>query len=298
MEIAEIRAFVAVARERSFSLAARKLFRTQPTVSMAVRKLEREVGVRLLDRSGRGVRPTPSGEIFLADVGPLLEAWEASRMRVRESADGVPWGNVRVAGEEAAILYLLAGPLRAYLKRCPQVEPILRCGEPAEAAKALRSGEVDFCIGSFSPSPAEFEYRPFARNDRMLIAPRTLSLPRGGRLTVSRLAAFPLILPLRGSPLRQHIERAFEKAGAAPRAVLEASSWETVKQYVGLGLGIAIVPGFCLQRTDRRLTARSARQLFGQDIYGLLFKRGRALSAAAHQLAREIHTGFPVSRGA
>ena len=72
MEIQQARVFLAVAREGSFSAAARRLYRTQPTVTMAVQKLERELGARLFERVGHGVRLTRAGRLFMESVGPLV----------------------------------------------------------------------------------------------------------------------------------------------------------------------------------------------------------------------------------
>jgi DNA-binding transcriptional LysR family regulator len=69
---------------------------------------------------------------------------------------------------------------------------------------------------------------------------------------------------------------------------LEAGGWEAIKRYAGLGLGIGVVPDFCLDPADRRLAARPARHLFGQITYGIVTKRGREVSPAARALAEEI----------
>lgn len=294
MEISQARAFLAVASEGGFSAAARRLYRTQPAITMAVQKLEREVGDELFERAGRGVRLTRAGQVLRENLGPLMEQWEAVRGRLRDALDPVPQGTVRIGADEAAALYLLAGPLRAFLKDFPGVEPAIRCLGARETVAALRGGEIDFGVAPVSSAPPDLAYRPFSRSDRLLLVPRSFSRLTSGRLTLEKLARCPILLPPKGSPLHQAVDRAFHARGLEYRAALEASGWETLKQFAGLGLGVAVVPGFCLSRGDRRLIVRPARSLFGRDEYGLLLPRGRALSAAASLLLRSVSPRSPV----
>ena len=124
--------------------------------------------------------------------------------------------------------------------------------------------------------------------DRLLIAPRNHPIHRARSLTLEHLSRHRFILPWPGSATRKLVEGVFAERGLPLKVSLEAAGWETIKRYAGLGLGIAVVPDFCLEQTDRRLAVRSARHLFGQDTYGVVTKRGRELSPAARALIAEI----------
>jgi DNA-binding transcriptional LysR family regulator len=288
MEIQPVRVFVAVAREGSLSAAARRLFRTQPTITMAVQKLERELGARLFERIGHGVRLTRAGQTFLESVGPLLEQWDRAGARLQESADGVLRGPVQVGAGEAAILYLLPRPIRSFLQRHPRVEVLVRHLTADDTLAMLRQGEIDFAIRSLPEPPAEMAYAPFRTVDRLLIAPRNHPIHRLKTLTAEALSRHPFILPWPGSTTRKLIEGLFAERGLPLRVSLEAGGWETIKRYAGLGMGIGVVPDFCLEQTDRRLAVRKARHLFSKDTYGIVTKRGRELSPAARLLVSEI----------
>jgi DNA-binding transcriptional LysR family regulator len=288
MEVQQARAFLAVAREGSVSRAARAIGRTQPTVTMAIHKLERELKQKLLERAGRGVRLTRAGEALARSLRPLIEQWDAVPAGLEESPGGLLRGPVRVGTGEAAILYLLPDPLRRFRKRHPRAELVLS-HEPAERVlDGLRDGSLDFGIRSVPAPPAEFEFRPFVRGARVLIAP-----PRhpvfNHRASPEILARYAFVLPRRGSTTRSLIEGAFAGAGLPLRISVEAGGWEIIKRYVAMGLGISIIPAFCLQPSDRaRVASRSLRNLFGEETYGIVTKRGRELAPAARALADEF----------
>jgi DNA-binding transcriptional LysR family regulator len=288
VEVQQARVFLTVAREGSFSAAARRLYRTQPTVTMSIQKLERELAARLFERAGHGVRLTRAGHLLMESVGPLLEQWDRTRGRLQESADRVLRGPVQVGAGEAAMLYLLPGPIRVFLRRHPRVDVIIRHQSAEDTLAMLRQGELDFAIRSLPEPPADMAYFPFRTADRLLIAPRNHPIHRTRTLTLETLSKHPFILPRHGSATRKLIEGLFAERGLPLKVSLEAGGWETIKRYAGLGLGIGVVPDFCLEQTDRRLAVRPARHLFGRDTYGIVIKRGRDLSAGARALIAEI----------
>jgi len=288
MEIQQARVFLAVAREGSFSGAARRLYRTQPTITMAVQKLERELGARLFERVGHGARLTRAGEILLESLGPLVEEWDRTARRLQESADGVLRGPVQIGAGEAAILYLLPGPIRSFLRRHPRVDVIIRHRPSEETLAMVRQGEIDFALRALPEPPADMSFVPFRTAKRLVIAPRNHPIHRTKSLTLESLTRYPFILPWHGSATRKLIEGLFAESGLPLRVSLEAGGWEAIKTYAGLGLGIGIVPDICLSSEDRRLAARPARHLFGQETYGIVTKRGREITPAARALIAEI----------
>ena len=288
MEIQQARTFLAVAREASFSRAARKLFRTQPTVTMAVQKLEREFGAKLFERVGHGVRLTSAGHALAESIGPLLDQWDGARSRLHGRVDGVLRGRVRVGGSEAAVLYLLPGAIRTFSRRHPRVEVLIRQQDSDATLAMLREGEIDLAVTSLPPASPDVLVRPFGRTDRILIGPRRHAVHRVKTLTLEALSSHPFILPRPGSTIRKIVEGAFAERNLPLKIALEASGWEMAKRYAGLGLGIAVVPAFCFEHSDRRIAARAVRHLFGQDAYGVVVRRGRPLPPAAAALLEDI----------
>ena len=186
------------------------------------------------------------------------------------------------------MLYLLPGPIRSFLKRHPGVEVVIRHQTAEETVAALRGGELDFALSSVLSPPGDMSYSVVRRTDRMLVAPRNHAVHQAKTLTLEGLSRYPFILPRSGSTTRKLVEGAFAERNLPLEIALEAGGWEIIKRYAGLGLGIAVLPAFCLEHTDRRLAARSVRHLFGRAVHGILARKGRELSPAAAALVGEI----------
>jgi DNA-binding transcriptional LysR family regulator len=291
MELYQARAFVAVAREGSVGAAARRLFRSQPAVTMAVRALERALDARLTERAGRGIRLTAAGETLFHLLDPLLGELEATERRFREALGGRLRGPLRIATDADGILYLLPAAIRAFLKDHADVQVMVAQHEATEAIALVRGGRADVAVCRVLSAPGELEWRRILTTDAVVIAPRRIRLP--ARPSLSGLARHPLVEGPRSSALAPRVRHALAARGLDAPAALTAENWETVKRYVGLGLGVAVVPGYCLQRHDRRITALPARHLFGRETYGMV-TRGASASTAARLFARALErTRFP-----
>lgn len=293
MELEQIKAFLAVVRSGSFSKAARAIYRSQPAVTARIQALERELGTPLFDRLGRQVKLAAAGQALLENAGPLIEQWDGLKNRVQESIGGILRGPVRLGSGEAALLYLLPGPVRAFRKRYPQVEILVRNQPLQQTLEMLKTGELDFGFRSLAAAPPDMSFRPSRTFERVLITPRDHPILKESRITLKALSRHSLIMPWKGSTTRQLVERAFEEADLPIRIGLEAGGTEVIKRYVALGLGIAIVLEFCLKPEDRTvLGSRPVRHLFGQDTYGIVVRKGKRLSRASQLLIKEIDPKF------
>jgi LysR family cys regulon transcriptional activator len=163
-----------------------------------------------------------------------------------------------------------------------------------QTMEMLKSGELDFGCRAMATVPPGFYYKPWKTFERVLIAPKGHPALKVQRITLKELSQHAFIMPRRGSVTRQLVEQAFEQAGLRCEITLEAGGLEIIKRYVGLGLGIAVVLGFCLEPEDlKHLGTRPVKHLFGQEHYGILVKRGRLLSRASQTLIRQIDPKFP-----
>ena len=286
--------FRAVARRGGFSRAAREIGRSQPTVTLAIQTLERELGVRLLDRTARGARLTAAGQALLDRATPLLEGLERLPALLREANEGRMEGPLRVGAGEGPVLYLLPRPLQALRRRHPDLRVVVRNQSVEDTIAMLHSGELDFGLRSLERVPAGLQYRQALTFDRLLIGPRGHPALRGRRPAIGDLARHPFVMPWLRSTTRRLVERAFRARGLEPEVAVEAGGWAIIKRYVAAGLGIAVVPSFCLEPTDTRvLAARPVTHLFGPDAYGIVSRRDWPLSRAARTLVHLIDPGFP-----
>ncbi len=294
MELRLVRVFVEVARQGSAARAAHVLGRSQPSLSMALKALQEDLGVRLFARVGRRNQLTPEGRALIERARPLLEQWEALPGQIQQLSRAPLMGPVRVGAGEGAVLYLLPDPIRAFKRRLMQVELIVRNQSTEDTVAMLKAGELDFGLRSLASTPAGMWYRASLTFDRVVVAPKGHPILRARKINLEALARYPFVMPWPRSTTRRLVEGALEMQGLPCRVALEAGGWEIVKRYVGLGLGIAIVPAFCAEARDgTRLGSRSVAHLFGQDKYGIVVKRGRPLSPAAQELVRLIDPHFP-----
>lgn len=242
MELRQLEYLVAVADEASFTRAAARLHVAQPGVSAQVRRLEAELGLQLLDRSGRTVRPTEVGAAVLAHARAALDAVAGVRMAVDELT-GLLRGHVAVGTVTSPPSDLLPDLLAGFHTAHPGVEITLSEGTSDHLLAQLRSGGLDLAlVGAAGPPPADIETALLL--EEPLAAAVAASDPLVARtgVTLRGLASRPLISLPRGTGLRTAFDDACARAGVQPRIAFEAGVPEVLAQLAARGLGVAILP--------------------------------------------------------
>ncbi|HEY9548013.1 MAG TPA: LysR family transcriptional regulator [Kiloniellaceae bacterium] len=277
-----LRAFCQTARLGSVSRAAEALFVSQPAVTQQLQALERELGVRLFERSGRRLVPTREGETLYELARPLVEGIDGLGGVFREKLRGLDAGELHVAAGSSTILYLLPQIVEAFRAAQPDVRLILHNVTGAGGLDLLRSDEVDLAVGSMLDVPADLDYAPVYRFDPMLIAPPGHPLAKRRELALEDLSPYGLILPPRRLTTYRLVDLVFQQNRVPYTVALEVGGWEVIKQYVAMGLGISIVTAICLTEADReRLAARSLARWFPRRSYGVVMRKGKYLSPQA-----------------
>ena len=277
-----LRAFCQVARLGSISRAAEALFLSQPAVTLQLQALERELGVRLLERSGRRLTPTREGDLLYAMARPLVEGLDGLAASFREQVRGLDAGELNVAAGSSTILYLLPGIVEAFRERHPDVRLSLHNVTGASGLDLLRSDGVDLAVGSMLDVPADLSYSPVYRFEPMLIMPLDHPLAGKRELTLEDLSPYGLILPPKRLVTYRLVDLVFQQARVPYTVALEVGGWEVIKQYVSMGMGISVIASICLTESDRdRLTARSLSQWFPSRSYGVVVRKGKFLSPQA-----------------
>jgi DNA-binding transcriptional LysR family regulator len=189
-----IRAFVVVAEELHFGRAAARLHLTQPPLSRQIMLLEQEVGVPLLDRSGRAVTVTPAGRVFLAEARRILRLAEESTLAVRRIPTGT--GGTLAVGFTAVSVH---GYVRSFLRRAaaelPHVDLVLRELVTADQVEAIASGDIDLGFVRPPVNRAGLDSR-VVQSERLLLAAPDDSpfAERGGPAAVAELDGCPLVM--------------------------------------------------------------------------------------------------------
>lgn len=289
MELHQLEYLVAVADEQSFTKAADRLLVSQPGISAQIRKLERELGQELLDRSGRSVRPTAVGAAVLPHARAALAAVSGARQAVSELT-GLLRGRAAV-GTVTSHNVDLPGLLADFHERHPLVEITLSEGNTDDLIEQLRTGALDAAIVSIGADP------PPGTDIQVIVdQPIVAAVGPGHDLAASKvvpLAALrqvPLISLPRGTGLRARLDEACAAVGFAPVIAFEASAPETLADLAAHGLGAAILPGPFADARSARLRvlrieppALRGRLVFAWRAGGAGSPAGRALVGLARK---------------
>nr|WP_320131344.1 LysR family transcriptional regulator [uncultured Holophaga sp.] len=240
MDLRSLRAFVEVVRSGSFSEAAKVVFATQPTVSKAVRQLEDELGLQLLDRGGRRIRPTEAGDCVFRRALAMLGEQEGLRNDLSDLA-GLRTGRLRLGltrlGSSVDFARLLAG----YRLRYPGVELELLERGALHLQEALREGTLDLAL-CMQPLPADLLWEPIYDEPLMALLPERHPLAGRESLRLAELAESPFILFEEGFALNPGILEACARAGFSPRVAAHSGQPDFLRALVAAGLGVAFLP--------------------------------------------------------
>jgi DNA-binding transcriptional LysR family regulator len=242
--LAQLASFVAVAEELHFGRAAARLHLTQPPLSRQIKLLEQEVGVTLLDRSGRTVKVTPAGRVFLAEARRILRLAEESSLAVRRIPTGA--GGTLAVGFTAVSVH---GYVRSFLRRVvtelPHVDLVLRELVTADQVEAIASGDLD--LGFVRPPVvrAGLLSRVVHAERLLLAAPADDPFAMSGRpAEVADLDGRALVMysPVESRYFYELVLGLTVRAQARPRYVQYVSQVHTMLALVQAGIGLAIVP--------------------------------------------------------
>ena len=278
MDIASLRAFLAVAETGSFSRAAGRLHLTQPAVSKRVAALESELDLPLFDRIGKQVQLTEGGRALLPRARRILLELEDSRRVLRNLSEQVG-GELRIATSHHIGLHHLPPALRRFAGRYPAVELDLHFMESEEACEAIHHGDLELAVITLPPrADADLQQQRLWPDPMAVVVGRGHPLFAQPPTNAARLLAHAAILPERGTYTRALVEGAFGK----PLRVRMATNYlETIKMLVSVGLGWSVLPRSLI---SEELRAVEIDGLAIQRELGVVWHARRTLSNAARAM--------------
>ncbi|MDH5822466.1 LysR family transcriptional regulator [Luteimonas sp. RD2P54] len=284
-----LRAFCQTARLGSVSRAAEALFVSQPAITLQLQALERDLGVRLFERSGRRLLPTREGEALYELARPLVEGIDGLHAALQQQLRGLDAGELHIAAGTSTILHLLPPIIESFRRAQPGVHLSLHNVTGAGGLDLLRSDAADLAVGSMLDVPADLDYAPIYRFDPMLIVPPGHPLADKPELALEDLSPYGLILPPRRLTTYRLVDMVFHQHRVPYTVAFEVGGWEVIKRYVAMGMGISIVTAICLNEADRaQLVARSVAEWFPQRSYGVVVRKGKYLSPQARAFVELI----------
>ncbi len=235
-----LRAFTYVVELGSFSAAAERLDLTQPAISLQVRELEKQVGVRLIERVGRRAAPTAAGEELLGHARRIDANVSAALEAMQRHAKGTI-GRIRLGTGDTACIYFLPPVLRSLRNKFPSLDIVVSTGNSPDFLKAIEDNTIDVGLVTLPAPGRMFDVQPLLDDEFVAITSRgAVTLPE--KVTPSDLAKLPVVLYEPGANSRQVIDQWAIRAGIALKPVMELGSVEAIKELVGAGLGCGVVP--------------------------------------------------------
>jgi len=281
MNLDQIRNFYEVAVNRSFTLAAEKLFRTQPAISTQVRMLEEELGEKLFDRIGKKVCLTQAGELLFGYAERLLSLHDEAKLAVTE-LHASPRGKLLIGANEATCLYVLPQLFALFKEKYPEVQISIYRNFSKKVVDKILGNQLDFGIVTLPVPDHDLYVMPIAEDELWLITSPTHPLASRSSVVLEDVVSYPFIFHKAGTT-RERLVKHFGASWKNMNISMELASIETIKKFVSIGMGISIVPkSYVTEETERgqlRLVPIQDLKLIRQ--LGLIHHKNRYLSRAS-----------------
>ncbi len=245
MELSELRVFLKVASERSFSRAAMKLHRTQPAVSQSIRRIEESIGERLFDRSTKDATLTEAGRLLREYAERLQRLAEEASTAVKDLRD-LRRGRVLIGANEASVHALL--PLIARFREAhPMVHVEVRRVPARQIGAEVAQGSLDFGILTFQPSEDNLKSVVLGHDEMVMLVHPDHPLAGSKSVTLAECARQTVIAHNDPSHVRERVLQQFQQEGIPARILISLPSLEGIKRAVAMQLGVAVLPRRCAE---------------------------------------------------
>lgn len=291
MEIRQLRYFLDIARTEHLTLSAQNLFVTQSTLSHGIRQLEQELGIKLFDRLGRGLKLSQAGAMFSVYAGRALQEVEAGRMAL-DALTGLQSGTLTVGVIPTFLNTLVPVAVASFSRAYPNVKVIVRDLRAGPIEEKLVAGELDVGIAFYPTERQEIETEPLFEERMQLVVSQLHPLVKRQSLTMKSLANVPLALLTRSFATRRLIDASLRDAGVVPSVKVEMESVEALLSVCRHGNLATIVP----ERAAKQASDLHTISLTEPEVLryaGILWRRDASRSAAALEFVAQLR---PASR--
>lgn len=281
MDLFQLETFMAVADERSFSRAAKRLHRTQPAISQVIRKLEEDVEEVLFDRAGREAILTTAGEVLRTYAERLLNLRGEAATALSEFRS-LQRGHLNLAANEYTSLYLLP-VLNAFRRLSPQIKVTVQRSLASRMTEELMQHAVEFGIVSYRPDDPQIRSIMVYRDDLVFVLHPRHPLALAKEVSIHQLGAENFIAHNIPSPLRRKVVQAFRRHRTPLNMTVELPSLEAIKRFVAMENGVALLPSLTAHAEIERgeLVQVRVPELVMEHRLRLVHRRHATLSHAA-----------------
>ena len=282
----QLRAFVALARVGSFTLAAKGLHLSQSAVSHSMKALETEIGCRLFDRMGKKVLLTQAGEQLLQHADRILNEMSAARESLQHLGK---WGHtrLRIGASTTACQYVLPAVLREFKQSFPHCAITIEPGDSAEAIQHLHANRVDLALLLEPRHEEQFEFHPLFEDELEFIVDPSHPWAVAGQVSRAEIPKQNYIFYSKASLTFRMVEDYFRAEEMVLNTVIELGSMDAIKELVKLGLGMSVLAPWVAHKelADKSLVSLPLGRRKLRRTWGLMHWRGRRLTLAEETFA-------------
>jgi len=284
MELRNLRLFCEIVDRHSFSLAAEAMHITQPAASLQVRSLERELGVQLLDRSGREVAATDAGDVLYRYARQIVALDDEARLEITDLGE-LAGGRVTIGASTGPGEHLLPALMAEFKGEHPGIELSLRVTDSHEVIDLVLDRELELGVVGAVTTHKDLDVAPFAHDEIVVVCAPSHAWASRDEVTFDEFLREPLVVQQQGAGIRLVVEDALRERGVTPaelNVLLELGLNESVKHAVMAGAGVTYLSKFAVatEVANGSLAAVRVRDFRVLRDFSVVSSRTRALSKA------------------
>lgn len=281
MELSQLEVFLAVARERRFSRAAEKLYRTQSAVSQTIHKLEQELGEALFDRSSRDGVLTDAGKVLYEYAEKLVNLRAEAAESLTELRE-LQKGKLVIAANEFTALYLLR-VVAEFRRLHPMIKITVERALGSRIPDEVLRYNVEFGVLSYEPQEPALHSIVVYLDELVFVVPPKHPLAAAAEISIRHLGAESFVAHIVSSPYREKVIQLFKSHKTPLHMDLELPTLQAIKQFVAMGNGVAFVPEISVETELARgeLVRIPVKELQLKRKLRLIYRRDANLSHAA-----------------
>jgi DNA-binding transcriptional LysR family regulator len=293
MDFSQLEIFLSIAQEKSFSRAAEKMLRTQPAISIAIKRLEEELGEILFDRSSKAGTMTEAGKILHSYAQRILNLRDEATGAISELR-GMYRGRLSIGANESTSLYLLPPLLLEYRKQQPSIKIEVYRNISERIPNEVLERNLDFGFLSFDPQHPMLQSLEIYKDELVLVVSPKHSLAKKKGVTVRDLAQESFVAHNVKTPARARIFDLFAQNRTPLNISIELATLETIKEFVEGNAGIAILPRLAVKAeiAAQTLVEVPVKGLKIEKTIRLIYRRELSLSHAAKNFLDLIRKTF------
>jgi DNA-binding transcriptional LysR family regulator len=281
MELYSLQVFLTVVTEKSFSRAAEKLLRTQPAVSLALQRMEQELGEKLIDRSGKELTPTDAGRVVLdyaRRFSSLQQALDNSLAELRDNSAG----RLTIGANESTALYLLRH-IERYRDLYPKIKVQIRRSLSSKLPGELLDGNLEMGVISYDPADERLKSKVIYIDSLAFVVSPQHRLAHRKTVSLTELGAENFIAHNVVSPYREVVLHEFQAHKVPLRMDVEMPTIETIRKLVQNNVGVAFLPRMCVEQEieQKILCEVKVKEMHVERKIRLIYPTRRGLSHAA-----------------